>query len=689
MGKGQRISVFLTTMLLLGVVYFFFRTEINSLGDKGILVITALVMLSFSLLFSEHYFTKPTDVIASSLSFLILLSPSYPQLERFGWWYWIFWGYNALLLICALTSLLLVNELKAQNDFQNRAARFLKVLVTRLGNAKVLWFSFFALCLFFYVDSQSPVFVVLFCYAALILLIDPKKSSFDLLSVLRDRGNEAARIFGVQSGNSFLAKCVPGATIKRFDFVTFKPKTASGESAQVGLVLDAYSLNDERWLRIVSDESFGHPVAVQDVKHRAGSIYPFAGPENHQGVSRLVGTVSEKSTIEKLRFEYAFQAPVQEGDLLEVESNDLKVLYQVVEGITGTETLESKDEAGLTIGEAIQLGVWNASRRCFDRYGWVPLMNKPVFLACDVEPIDPADTEFEIGKIPGTNLPVFIDRESAVTHHIAVLGVTGSGKSVFSRNLVREIAKDGTKIICVDFTNEYASKLSDLIKGPLISGESAAALFEAVDAIGFEIDKFPNQRDRGLMDRSERMLRDGFKEAIQEFVYGNSPATLFELPDVTNSTGILEYTRWFFRALFDLAKSGSFGNRRICVVLEEAHTIVPEWNFLGIDDKRSSSVVNSIAQIALQGRKYGVGFVVIAQRTANVSKTVLTQCNSVIAFQQFDRTSSDFLGNYMGEGFVASLTRLKPRHAIAVGKAFSSGTPVIFQVPEIAEPIHA
>ena len=113
---------------------------------------------------------------------------------------------------------------------------------------------------------------------------------------------------------------------------------------------------------------------------------------------------------------------------------------------------------------------------------------------------------------------------------------------------------------------------------------------------------------------------------------------------------------------------------------------MPEWNFLGVDDKRSSSVVNSIAQIALQGRKYGVGFIVIAQRTANVSKTVLTQCNSVVAFQQFDKTSAEFLGNYMSTDYVASLTRLKPRHAIAVGKAFSSGTPMIFAVPEIVEP---
>ena len=46
---------------------------------------------------------------------------------------------------------------------------------------------------------------------------------------------------------------------------------------------------------------------------------------------------------------------------------------------------------------------------------------------------------------------------------------------------------------------------------------------------------------------------------------------------------------------------------------------------------------------------------VVAQRTANVSKTVLTQCNSVIAFQQFDKTSTDFLTNYMGSEMAAAL----------------------------------
>jgi DNA helicase HerA-like ATPase len=124
----------------------------------------------------------------------------------------------------------------------------------------------------------------------------------------------------------------------------------------------------------------------------------------------------------------------------------------------------------------------------------------------------------------------------------------------------------------------------------------------------------------------------------------------------------------------------------VCVVLEEAHTVIPEWNFIGVEERKAQSLVNSISQIALQGRKYNVGFIVVAQRTANVSKTVLTQCNTIVAFQQFDKTSADFLLNYMGTEMVAALPALRFRQAIAVGKAFRSGIPVIFEVPEIQEP---
>ena len=120
-------------------------------------------------------------------------------------------------------------------------------------------------------------------------------------------------------------------------------------------------------------------------------------------------------------------------------------------------------------------------------------------------------------------------------------------------------------------------------------------------------------------------------------------------------------------------------------MLEEAHTVIPEWNFIGLADRSSQALVNNISQIALQGRKYGVGFIVIAQRTASVSKTVLTQCNTIIAFQCFDGTSIDFLGHYLPRHLADGLPNLRPRRAIAVGKAIRGSAPMILDVPNIEE----
>ena len=155
---------------------------------------------------------------------------------------------------------------------------------------------------------------------------------------------------------------------------------------------------------------------------------------------------------------------------------------------------------------------------------------------------------------------------------------------------------------------------------------------------------------------------------------------LFELPALSNTSFILEFTQYFIESVFNYAKSNE--GSQICLVLEEAHTIVPETNFLGDlgDYGSTKALVNKMSQIALQGRKYGVGLMVIAQRTANVSKTVLTQCNSIVCFQAFDETSFTFLGNYIGKDLVQALPNLKRYHAIVTGKAIRSNVPMIVKL---------
>ena len=70
----------------------------------------------------------------------------------------------------------------------------------------------------------------------------------------------------------------------------------------------------------------------------------------------------------------------------------------------------------------------------------------------------------------------------------------------------------------------------------------------------------------------------------------------------------------------------------------------------------------------------------ITQRTANVTKTILNQCNTIFAMRTFDDTGKDFLGNYIGSDYAGVLPSLQPRHAVVFGKASSCENPVLVRL---------
>ncbi len=689
MTRSQRLVLFLITLVLLVVTFYFAMGSALPTHVPPVVMFAALAMLSFTTLFLEHFFTTPTDVVASTLAILLLLAPIHTELSKFGWWYAGFVGYNALLLVMAMAALLLLDETRSAQARTNRASGVLKRISTFIGNGRFLFFVLFVLTLLFYVDSQSKSFLILFGYAAIILLVDHKRLVLQLRRASHGRGLDIGEIIGVQSKNTFLAKLYKDRVpVHRFDFVEFRYSMDEEQRTFRGLIIDNYLLNQEQWIKILATEEVQAAFANDPIGPLGQTDVVFKRPEAQapQFLDRLVGVVIENSTIETLRFEYGSRVPVSEGDLLEVQIRDTRVLYQIIQGLTNVETLESRNETSFIVGEAIQLGVWNGANRTFERFGWVPPINTPVLRASSIDPPQPEADELQIGTIPGTNYPVLMNVTEAIAHHLAIIGITGSGKSIFTRNLSRQLMQRGNKVIFVDFTGECEEKLADLNPASILEDADSDKVFETINALSTELEKFANQQDKGKIKGFYDVLRDMFTTSLAGFLQSNDQVALFELPDVSNTTGILEYTRWFFKIVFEIAREHKNFGKRVCIVLEEAHTIVPEWAFLGAEDKRATAVVNSISQIALQGRKYGVGFIVVAQRTANVSKTVLTQCNSVIAFQQFDKTGGDFLANYMGSEMVASLPRLKRRQAIAVGKGFRMGIPIIVEVPEIQEP---
>lgn len=122
---------------------------------------------------------------------------------------------------------------------------------------------------------------------------------------------------------------------------------------------------------------------------------------------------------------------------------------------------------------------------------------------------------------------------------------------------------------------------------------------------------------------------------------------------------------------------------RCCLVFEEAHSLIPEWNAVASEGDQTAT--NGTAKAILQGRKYGLGCIVVTQRTANVTKSILNQCNTVFALRVFDSTGMEFLKNYVGEDYAAVLSTLEDRHAVVFGRASSCRNPVLIRLNDREE----
>lgn len=110
------------------------------------------------------------------------------------------------------------------------------------------------------------------------------------------------------------------------------------------------------------------------------------------------------------------------------------------------------------------------------------------------------------------------------------------------------------------------------------------------------------------------------------------------------------------------------GKMPIVLALEEAQNYIPEKN-KGEKESISKKVFERIAR---EGRKYGVSLVVSSQRPSELSKTVLSQCNSFIIHRLQNPEDQNYVRQLVSsanEDVLAQLPILPQQHAIIMGDA--------------------
>lgn len=633
------------TLLFFIIHYFYASSILPSTNTKDTWFYSGLLLLLFSIIFVEPFYTSPKNIITNTIPLLISYIAIKNDFKDDSLWYYTFWFVFSCFLF-SLVSLALHDTNESSESKKNKIAEKIRTIVSIIATGKLIYSLVFISVIFLYkydLDKEFGIhyFFVMIILWGLILTINPKSLHSKLSMEFTEKDiNQIGSVFSIQSNNMYLVKLFEDKNdIQKFDLVKFKESSQNKNNLiNQGFVFDTYKLNSEKWAKILCLDS-----CIENKKYEKNIVYKFSSNDlklhnETIDINNFIGVIVEGSKIGNIRFEYSKKNNnIQEGDLIELQSQEKSIFYQIVGGLTEYEKLENKNESGFIIGDAIQLGIWNEISSSFEKFGWIPEINTPIFLAetNDYKVKEITHPEFKLGNIPNTFLPSIINLEEAVSHHTALLGITGSGKSFLAREIINSLNECDTKVICIDFTGEWKRSMD---------------------------------------------LQSLNRENLDEFLNPeNNQIGLVELPNMSNTVAVIESTESFISTIFNKAKEAyESGNpMKICLVLEEAHTIIPEANFLGVNDFNSKAVVNKMGQVALQGRKYGVGLFVIAQRTANVSKTVLTQCNTIICFQAFDETSFTFLGNYIGKDLVQALPNLKKYHAIVTGKAIKSNIPMI------------
>ncbi|MEX7536679.1 ATP-binding protein [Providencia rettgeri] len=118
-------------------------------------------------------------------------------------------------------------------------------------------------------------------------------------------------------------------------------------------------------------------------------------------------------------------------------------------------------------------------------------------------------------------------------------------------------------------------------------------------------------------------------------------------------------------------------NSPVLLVCEEAHRYVPNRG-----EAQYEAAQSAVRRIAKEGRKYGVGLLLVSQRPSEVESTVLSQCNSWIVLRITNDADREHVRSILPDsmsGLTKMLSGLRRQEAIFVGQAATLPTRVMIR----------
>ncbi len=404
----------------------------------------------------------------------------------------------------------------------------------------------------------------------------------------------------------------------------------------------------------------------------------------------ILGNIIGKTSTNDFRF--LVKNKTKKFDYVQVLSNENYVLAQIIE-------IEKDNNQTIAYCNIIGYRERNDFKRLL-----VPLEPGIEVLKADSdfikEIIGLKNKGIYLGKLEGyDDIDIFLDLNKILNNKISILAKTGSGKSYTSGVLVEDIIESGIPLLIIDPHGEYSSlrfendkdkekmikfnvknksyrdkvieyspdieinasakplrlnnynlSTSDVIQlfPAKLSNTQIGLLYGAIKNLSGKVDFDNLILELDLEDNSAKFSLIHILEYLKKLnIFSDAPTSLQELISpgkccIINLKGINQELQEvivykLLKDLFDARKKNNIAP--FFCVIEEAQNFVPERNF---GDAKSSSIIR---QIAVEGRKFGIGLCIITQRVSRIEKNVLSQCGTNIILKVTNQNDVKSISN--------------------------------------------
>jgi hypothetical protein len=169
-------------------------------------------------------------------------------------------------------------------------------------------------------------------------------------------------------------------------------------------------------------------------------------------------------------------------------------------------------------------------------------------------------------------------------------------------------------------------------------------------------------------------------DLIKQWIGNDRPITILDLsgiPSTLTNDIIGNVLRVLYDALFWARNLSEGGRERpLLIVMEEAHS------YLRDDYDNAASIATQ--RIVKEGRKYGIGAMIVSQRPSEINSTILSQCGTFFAMRLSNGTDRSHVTGVLSdnlEGLTNMLPVLRTGEAIILGEAVGLPMRTMIQAP--------